>query len=541
MRAVTDPALLEQLEAQAAPTPRPVTDKNLLAQLEGQAEEPSAIGNFARGAWSGLKQLGVGGAQMLAPVANKIGLTEAMGGDPRYLDKTLQQNAIQLQSEVPEGFSGAAGEFVGKVAPFVAALPAAIGTGVSGLAAASGLGSAAQQVFEPQIGDEFSYAKKAKDIGISGATGALIGGVIGKGAQLIGRGAKATTQATKDVAKGIRAKDTEFWKQSLENIGNQRKGLYAAADTKNVVLKPTVANTIAGKISQDVLGDGLLNPAVHPKSSGVFKQVQDTLTGNNITLELIDQTRQLIQDAARNIDKQDARKAVIMLNALDDAVANIGKADLLTGSTANVNALARARSLFAKESSMGRILKIVEDSMDDPVVMKREITKLLKDPRKLRGFTSNEKNIIRRIADTGGVENLLRGLGKVGFDVRNLQQNTFLPLVSSGIGTITGGLGAGAAVPIAGTAARYASGAITRGKVDELLQAIASRNPSLAKSVGGHLKLVVNNPSKAAEVVRRLEQAAATSPEARGPINQLINSLTSPMENGNGGNGNGVH
>lgn len=133
-----------------------------------------------------------------------------------------------------------------------------------------------------------------------------------------------------------------------------------------------------------------------------------------------------------------------------------------------------------------------------------EFRAILRDPKKLRGFTTAEVNAMRQVVQGTPMGNLLRQIGRMGIGLSG-QSNGLGAMVSGIGGTAIGGPGMGIALPAIGTAAKYGAERIAARSAER------ARGLAAAGGVKSVPKLTAEQLSRIDDILRGLSRPAATS------------------------------
>jgi len=310
--------------------------------------------------------------------------------------------------------------------------------------------------------------------------------VIGGGAAV-----KHVAGGTKNLYKGFRARDVEALEQAANTIKDRSKQAYSYFRESGAKFKPQVSQKIIKQLESDLVSDGKLNPRLHDKVVGLMSDMKKEMKKTDLTLEGLDQWRQLFGEVAGNYtDKVNARKASLLMRSIDDAMGNINHKDLMEGTQEAIDALNLGRSEWARQSKFNQITDIVRKSDGDANYLKRELKKFVNNPKKTRGFTKEEMETLNEAATTSFGEGIMKMLGKFGIDLGNSRiGNTALPVLGGAAATTAGGgIVGGAAVPAIGTGARYGQKLLARGKAEKLLKTIEGVGDNAPKSLPDVLK-----------------------------------------------------
>ena len=154
------------------------------------------------------------------------------------------------------------------------------------------------------------------------------------------------------------------------------------------------------------------------------------------------------------------------INAMDDSIAGLKKIDVIGGNTEAIDLLLSGRNEWKRFRKFEQITHMVKRAGGDPNKIRSEFKRFSMKPKNLRGFSEQERAMIKAIGNPGASDKILKGIGRFGFE----PQNVFLPMVG---GYVVGGP-TGAALLSAGTVARQARRLATRAEPEQLLKAIES-------------------------------------------------------------------
>ncbi len=345
----------------------------------------------------------------------------------------------------------------------------------------------------------FGTADGGFDKRLEGAqTGAILGGVLGAGAPVVASAVKSGFQGSKNIVNGLGARTAEELDDAHAAIKSSSQDFYKVMKDAGATFTPKASQRLALGIEARLKRDGLLNPKLHDKAVNLLEDFKEASAKPGFGLEDLDQWRQLFGEVASNgADKVNARKARIAIDALDDAVETIGKRDISAGGKEAIEALKMGRAEWARASKFDRVADIIKRSDGDANHLKRGLKTLLDNPKRTRGFSKEELQLLKKASSLTAGEGIMKMLGKFGIDIGNSRIGSGVgSLVGSGVGySMAGGLG-GVAVPVIGTAARYAQKGMARGKAENLLQAIEGRATTPPVKAFPKPQLVPSAPAK---------------------------------------------
>lgn len=320
--------------------------------------------------------------------------------------------------------------------------------------------------------------------------GAVLGGAVGAAVPAIGAGLSATGKGIKNTVIGATARDADELADAAAKIKQSSNQAYQAMRQSGAVInRPRVVN-ISNKVEQAIASTGKLNKSLHGNTLSVLDDFKQAARNGDFTIEELDQYRQLFRDVinkgtdvAGKIDP-DAFKASKAIEMIDDLVDDLKPIDLRGGNTQAIDALKLGRSEYARARKFEAISDIINKSGGDANKLKRDLTSLMNNPKKLRGFNAAEREALKQAANQTTGEGLMKMVGKFGFDIGSGRSigNTALPVLGA-LGTgIGAGTGAGAVVPVVGTAARQGQKYLARGKAENLLKVIEQGSANAASN-----------------------------------------------------------
>lgn len=308
--------------------------------------------------------------------------------------------------------------------------------------------------------------------------GAITGGAIGAAVPVAGAALGAGVGAAKQTWKGLRARDAEMLDDAAMKIKDSATSAYSKMREIGAQFKPEATQKVFSSIDDTLKLDGPLNRGLHGKTMSIVDDLKQATSTGDFDLEKLDQWRQLLGQVASNRtpdNLQDARKATLAIDALDNAVSAIKSEDLLSGSTEAIDALKLGRAEYARQAKFNTIADIVKKADGDANYMKRELKKLVDNPKKTRGFTKQEMALLKEASRLSTSEKIGKTLGRFGFDVGNSRIGTGVGgVVGSTAGYVLGGPVGAAAIPIAGTVGRTVQKGVARAKAEDLLKLIES-------------------------------------------------------------------
>lgn len=397
--------------------------------------------------------------------------------------------------------AGALGQ--GLILPVGGAASAAARIGQAGVMGAGLAGAESAIRNRADMGEVVSDMGKGAAFGAAGGVaGEAIANAIG-GATRFGRNTSVLRSApTRDELKAA------------------EKAAYAAADLPNTTLTQPAMQRLASEVRTN-LGASNADELIAPIANRVAGRVDD-LAQTPQTLQQVENIRKLSGRIGNKlVAPEELRAGSNIVGSIDDFYSRLKPADVVgpdpQGSIAKLLEARRASAAGKRSDTITTAIEKAERqaakggsgaNLDNAI--RQRIASLLDNPNKLRGFSEAEKEQMQRIVEGGGVQNLLRLLGK--FDATGV--------VSAGVG---GGAlyGAGKAagledkeaLALAGTGilgakgARKGAEALGQRNVDVLEAMIRARGAGQA----------VPNPNALPDIATQLRRLIAATSAASYP------------------------
>ncbi len=260
---------------------------------------------------------------------------------------------------------------------------------------------------------------------------------------------------------------------TTEQLTSAAKEAYKAGKESGIVV-PADSYAKALAAVKGVAKNEGISSKLHPKTSALLEHLDES-AGKDLTITEAENLRRVIQEVAGDLDPAtrkptaDAFRASKMLDVFDEAVDQL-----------SVNSDARALWSRSRKSQM--LDDMIERAHNRAganytqagmeTAIRQEFKQLLQNPRRMRGFTKEQKAAIAKVVRGGPVENSLRVLGK--FDPTTGGMGTAVSLVTAGsLAPVTGG--ASAALPVIGFGAKRLATRATSKNVDAAREALVGR------------------------------------------------------------------
>jgi hypothetical protein len=298
-------------------------------------------------------------------------------------------------------------------------------------------------------------------------------------------GAMAAGSATSAAARGAGNAARRVPSPTTEELHTASQANYNNMKGYGVELHPHVMEQVATNIETELLNEGYRDYI--PGHNQLFNAIDELRhpIGQNSTISDIDGPRRVLNRLAGNPELRDgARRAI---NEIDTALGNLTPADAAVNghfiprvaheaveARGNYAAFKHAEQLDNATDKAGLMAGSTGSGADIDNKTRQQIRQILTNPKKLRGFSQEEQQQMRRIVNgtfTGNAARLIGKLAPTG-------------VVSGGVSALVGHtIGHTIGVPVIGGIAKGLSDAATRRANARLSEQVRLRSP-LARRMG---------------------------------------------------------
>ena len=194
---------------------------------------------------------------------------------------------------------------------------------------------------------------------------------------------------------------------SVDQLRANADAAYKRANAAGMVFPNQNFATLTTDIGADLAKQGF-NRRLHPKVAAVLGQFnQEIKSGNDFGLDNLDVLRRVAKSAAGSFDRDERRLGRIIVQRIDDFIMNPKNVSEGT-SPDGAFALKQARELWSRKAHVEAFDDAVQAAYnrtqtgENPPSMgqalRGEFGKIVNNPRRLKGFTSEEQGYIREIA-----------------------------------------------------------------------------------------------------------------------------------------------
>lgn len=242
---------------------------------------------------------------------------------------------------------------------------------------------------------------------------------------------------------------------STEQLRSAAGQAYKAADDAGVVINQQSLAPVVQKMQQTAKNLGI-DPTLHPRVTAALGRVSGT--AGDLSFQELEILRRVVKNAASSSDPSERKIAQSVINVLDDYVAGLSPADVVSGDAVAASAaIQQARNLYSRSSKASEIEEMMVKARNSVSNFTRsglenslrtQFRQLANNPRRMRHFNPMERDAILRVVRGGRMDNALRYLGKLA------PTGVISGGISAGTGFAVGGPAGAVAVPAAGLGAR---------------------------------------------------------------------------------------
>ena len=378
-------------------------------------------------------------------------VSETLGSDGGYMDEGLARDTVQA---------------IGNTVPSAVLAGQAMRTGAAALPKLA-VGESAGKGVIRQLGQ--STAKQDLTTGALAAAGSEVGEELGGDTGRLAGGllAPSLAAAPSTIKSAISGPSARKLLQEAAPTSQQLKEsareVYKQLDDAGVVYSAKRLVPFTRQVADVVQREGF-NAKIHPKVSAALDELAKT-ADKDLTLTELDTLRKVARAAARSIDPDEGRLGGMIVDRIDDFMANT-KTNATEGATEEVRKLfSTARGLWGKARRTELIDEAIEKAGNQASGfengLRTQFRSILNNKKKMQGFSDAEKEAIKTVVRGGKLENTAKALGKFGFSEGQATSMLLSSLGAAG-GAAIAGPGGAAAVPLAGQAFKSIAQKLTR-------------------------------------------------------------------------------
>lgn len=278
---------------------------------------------------------------------------------------------------------------------------------------------------------------------------------------------------------------------SLNDLRIQQDGAYRRVDDSGATLKPTSSSALATALRDKIAGEGV--PEFLPTSVRALGSKIDALPKGAKVTDIEDLRRRIGTDVAGSGDGQTSRIGIDLKREVDSFMDNLVTDDLAVGSpkTALLD-LKKGRALTTRikkseelVGDTGAVTKAHRRAAtsgtggNEVNAIRQNLAAILNNPKKRRGYSKSEIDLMEKIVKGSALENTLRQLGKLSPMTGAIQQMASGGMLAGAVATSNPLL---AIPPVLGWAAKEGSESLARSQVDKLEELVRNGEPLAKKT-----------------------------------------------------------
>jgi hypothetical protein len=205
---------------------------------------------------------------------------------------------------------------------------------------------------------------------------------------------------------------------SAQELAQTSKNLFTTAKESGVELNAKDFATNMASIGKELRNEGY-DPRLYPKLSVALDEM--TQAGIPKDFQELSTLRKFIQGAQKSADPDERRLATILKDDFDNYVSNIPESSVVGGSKEGLAAWKEARNTYSRLSKSEVFTDMLENAQLDKSKfsmsgiensLAQQLRQLAKNDKKMRLFTAEEQEAIKKAAKGGAGQNVLRFIGK---------------------------------------------------------------------------------------------------------------------------------
>lgn len=278
---------------------------------------------------------------------------------------------------------------------------------------------------------------------------------------------------------------------SLNDLRKQQDVAYRRVDDSGATLSPTSSSALATALRDKIAGEGV--PEFLPTSVRALGSKIDALPKGAKVTDIEDLRRRIGTDVAGSGDGQTSRIGVDLKREVDSFMDNLVTDDLAVGSPKTVLPdLKKGRELTTRikkseelAGDTGAVTKAHRRAAtsgtggNEVNAIRQNLAAILNNPKKRRGYSKHEIDLMEKIVKGSALENTLRQLGKLSPKTGALQQLATGGMLAGALATSNPLL---AIPPVLGYAAKEGSGTLARNQVAKLGELVRNGTPLAKKT-----------------------------------------------------------
>ena len=312
---------------------------------------------------------------------------------------------------------------------------------------------------------------------------------------------------------------------TIEKLDELASGIYKQIDDLGVQITPEPVKKLATDVAATLKKRGH-NVAVTPKAQGVIDELERlAASGQNVTVGEIDIARRVANAARMSNERAEQQLGRAAIDKIDNFLDALPEDQLLGQGASRIGPLIKEARGF---HSRARKSELIEDMFQRAELagaglergLRAEARSLLKNKKKMAGFTKEEQDALREVVRGTTPANIAAMLGRFGFD-EGAPIRFIGPTFSAALGgTLGGGVGA-VALPALGTASMRIATRLTANNA-EFASALVRAGPNANKIARAYMSAVGKRQ-------RSAEDLAALFIANRAPVQDVLKNSSNAL------------
>ena len=236
---------------------------------------------------------------------------------------------------------------------------------------------------------------------------------------------------------------------TAEQLESLSQNLFDQAKQSGVELNPRYFSNYMKSVEKGLRSEAY-DPRTMPKVAIALEEMQKVQLSKD--LDELKTLRKFIRNAQKSLDPEEKRVATILKNEFDDYVSNIPDSSVKSGSKEGLKAWKEARDAYSKLSKaeifddMLEIAKLEKGKYSQAGIeqsLYNQLKNLAKNDKRMRMFTAEEQEAIKKAAEGTDLQNTLKFIGKFA---PTSTVSSILPLLVTGASAPIGILGTAGAI-----------------------------------------------------------------------------------------------
>lgn len=391
-----------------------------------------------------------------------------------FLDAAMMVPAGAAEGAVMKG-AGALENIIAKSSPKIAERLAEKGATrtVANTAKATAAGAAGGATYNATTGrDPVTGAEIGAGLGAGGAAIPAI-------AKGVGNIAKATGEDLGMIKEGWSARDDAALDAAYDSLEVHANQSAANLRKMGVSLKPDVSQALMKHIDEELKDFGEQHPRLHGSTMEILAEMKQQ-SPKGMSINSFDNYRKMLRQEANKGGENGKLAREVMDTMRDAAQQMVNKSPEGEGKQA-LKELYNYVDNWSKAQRFDTLAAVVKNAKGDPNKIQAGFAALLKNEKKMRGFTDEERAAIKRASENSTPQSLLTLASKFGININKGVSGNTLPFAGALTAKVLGAerpLQAG--VIAAGTGAGYGRKLASRGAAEKALQKVEARKTGLS-------------------------------------------------------------